>query len=122
MRLLKFKKYMESENKTKVEKWLSDIKYFSLREAKETRIANNILIKIIKNGVGFSKEKPTEEELKFLKLHSKDLVKILGFIATTPTPIPYILISLSLKKFGLDLFPSKDDLDIPENHKKSNIK
>lgn len=113
---------MESENRTIVKKWLSDIKYFSLREAKETRIANNILVKIIKNVVGFSKEKPTEEELKFLKLHSRDLVKILGFIATGPTPIPYILISLVIKKFGLDLFPSKDDLEIPGNHKKSNIK
>lgn len=68
---------MESENKTKVEKWISDLKCFSLREARETRIANKILIKIIRNGVGLSKDKPTEEEIKFLKLHSTDLIKIL---------------------------------------------
>lgn len=120
MRLFNFKKYMESKNKTKVEKWISDLKYFSLREARETRIANKILIKIIRNGVGLSFDKPTEEEIKFLKLHSTDLIKILGFIATTPTPFPYFLISLSLKKFGINLFPSKDDLNIPDNHKKSN--
>lgn len=68
---------MESENKTKVEKWISDLKCFSLREARKTRIANKILIKIIRNGVGLSKDKPTEEEIKFLKLHSTDLIKIL---------------------------------------------
>lgn len=112
---------MKSKNKIKVKKWLSDIKYFSLREAKETRIANNILLKIIKNGVGLSKEKPTSEELKFLKLHSKDLLKILGFILTRPTPIPYLLIIFLLRKFRINLLPSKRDLDIPENHKKSNI-
>lgn len=77
MKLFNFKKYMESENKTKVEKWISDLKCFSLREARKTRIANKILIKIIRNGVGLSKDKPTEEEIKFLKLHSTDLIKIL---------------------------------------------
>lgn len=30
-----------------------------------------------RNGVGLSKDKPTEEEIKFLKLHSTDLIKIL---------------------------------------------
>lgn len=118
MRLFSFKKYMESENKTKVEKWLSDVKFYSLREAKETRISNDILIKIIKNGIGLSKDKPTDTEIKFLKDHSRDLLKILGFIATGPTPIPYVLISIFLKKFGINLFPSKDSLDIPEKYNK----
>lgn len=117
MKLFNFKKYMESENKTKIEKWLSNIKSFTIREAKETRIANKILIKIIRNGVGLSKDKPTEEEIKFLKLHSKDLLKILGFITLTPSPIPYLIITLSLKKFGIDLFPSKNDIDIPDNYR-----
>lgn len=46
---------MESENKTKVEKWISDLKCFSLREARKTRIANKILIKIIRNGEKWSR-------------------------------------------------------------------
>ena len=119
MRVFNFKKFMESDNKNKVEKWFSDIKKFSIREANETRIAARILIKIIKNESSLTEDKPTESEIKFLKEHSKDLLKILGFIATTPTPIPYILISVALKKFGIDLFPSKDDLDIPDSYKKS---
>lgn len=55
MKLFNFKKYMESENKTKVEKWISDLKCFSLREARKTRIANKILIKIIRNGEKWSR-------------------------------------------------------------------
>jgi hypothetical protein len=117
MKLFKFRKFMEHKNKNKIEKWFSDIKSFSIREAKETKIAANILIKIIKNEVGIDNKKPNEKEIIFLKKHSKDLLKILGFIATTPTPIPYIPISIALKKLGIDLFPSKEDLDIPDEYK-----
>lgn len=105
--------------KTDVESWISNIGKFSRREAKETRIAGLILSKVIKNKSGLSDDKPTKEEIKFLKDHSKDLLKIFGFLITRPTPIPYLLIIIALRKLGVNLFPSLDDLEIPDNYKKS---
>lgn len=115
-----FEKLNEEFKKDRVTAWLQKMKGYSKREAEETRIASKILRKIIRKNLGMSPDKPTADEIKFLKDHSKDLMKILGFIATSPTPIPYTLISVMLKKAGLaNLFPSKDDLDIPDEYKKS---
>jgi len=115
-----FEKINEEFKRERVSAWLQKMKGYSKREAEETRIASKILRKMIRKNLGMSDDKPTVEEIKFLKDHSKDLMKILGFIATTPTPIPYTLISLMLRKAGLaNLFPSKDDLDVPDEYKKS---
>lgn len=87
-----------------------------LREAKETRIAAEILIKLLNYHLRISKIKPSDKQIQFLKLHSIDLVKILPMIIMFPTPIPYIEIALIFKAMGFDFFlPKKDDLEIPEN-------
>ena len=99
-----------------VSKLVDNMKNFTKREAKETKIASRIFVKIIKNYVGLSKRKPTKEEIYFLREHSKDLVKIIPMIVMFPTPIPYIEILLLLRTMGIDiLLPNKEDLKIPED-------
>lgn len=123
MRISNFKNFkLKMIKKKDVESWISYVRKFSIREAKETRIAAKILVKIIKKETGLISDVPTKEEIKFLKDHSRDLLKILGFIVTRPTPIPYVLIMIALKKFGIDLFPELGDLEIPENYKKTTPK
>lgn len=86
------------------------------REALETRIASSILIKSINYHINISKAKPTDKELKFLKEHSIDLLKLLPMIIMFPTPIPYIEIALLLKGLGFNfLLPKQDDLEIPND-------
>lgn len=101
-----------------VKKWIHDLSSFSKREAKETSVSSKIFSKMILSYFNLSKEKPTPEEIKFLQSHSKDLLKIVAFIATRPTPIPYILIAVILKRFNVNLLPSKDDLKIPDKYNK----
>lgn len=110
----KFKKI--SYSKEKMSNWIFYIKTFSIREAKETKIAGKILVKILKKELGVSKSKPTQEEILFIKKHSKDLAKLVAFVITRPTPIPYILIVVILRKFNINLLPSKDSLKIPKNY------
>jgi hypothetical protein len=101
-----------------VSKLVDNIKNFSKREARETKIASRIFVKILKNYVGLSKRKPTKEEIYFLREHSKDLVKIILMIVMFPTPIPYIEILLLLKAMGINvLLPNKEDLKVPEDHR-----
>ena len=85
-----------------------EIKNFTKRETIETKVAAKIFMKII------SKKKVTDEEITFLKEHSKDLVKLIPIIVMFPTPIPYLEISIILKGFGIDLLPKNRDLDIPK--------
>jgi hypothetical protein len=121
-RIRSFKDF-EKVSKEGINDWLSKLKTFSRREAEETKVASKIFRKLIRKNLGIDDAKPTAEEIKFLKDHSKDLMKILGFVATTPTPIPYTMISLILKKAGLvNLFPEAKDLDVPEQYKKSRDK
>lgn len=106
---------MFSSIKSKIDGWIILTNKMLARETNETRIAALILFRIIKNEIPFYKSSIiTKEEVSFLKTHSKDLIKILGFIATAPTPIPYLLITIALKKVGINLFPSKDALEIPD--------
>lgn len=99
-----------------IEKFIERLKAVVNREAKETRIAANILIKSINYNIKLSDKKPTQKELVFLKEHSIDLLKILPMIIMFPTPIPYIEIALVLKSLGFNfLLPKKEDLEIPEN-------
>jgi hypothetical protein len=105
------------KSKMNVNKWITDLSKFSKREAKETRIASKIFKKMILAFFGLSEDKPTDSEIKFLEKHSGDLLKILGLLVTRPTPIPYFLIILILKKFKINLLPSKEDLEIPDNYK-----
>lgn len=110
---MKFDKFKSNLN---IKKWISDLSSFSKREAKETSIASRIFIKMIVSFFSKSSIKPTESEIRFLQSHSTDLLKIIAFIATTPTPIPYVLIAVILKKFNINLLPSKDSLKLPDNN------
>lgn len=103
----------------KISKWLKDLSDFSKREAKETRIASKIFIKMIKSFFNKSSNKPNKKEIKFLQSHSTDLIKIIAFVATRPTPIPYVLISIILIRFKINLLPSSKGLEIPKRYKKS---
>jgi hypothetical protein len=119
MNLKKYTEFKVNEelSKDKINSWLRNIKSITNREAKETKIASKILRKIIRYNSKLSDQKPTSEEILFLKKHSTDLVKLIGVIATIPSPIPYVTIALILNKFGIKLLPSKDGLDIPDEFK-----
>jgi hypothetical protein len=121
--MMDFKKYSELKvneefTKEKINTWLTKLKITTNREAYETRVASKILRKIIRYNSGLSQDKPTEQDIIFLKKHSADLVKLLGIIATIPTPIPYLGIAIMLNNFGIKILPSKDGLDIPDEFKK----
>lgn len=99
-----------------VYKWCQDISKFSKREAMETKISIKILNKIILNYFKISSKRVTDEEIKFLKDHSSDIIKIIPIIVMFPTPIPYMEILLILKGFGINiLLPKEEDLKIPDN-------
>jgi len=117
--IMRFNKFKSNLN---INKWIKDLSIFSKREAKESSIASKIFIKMILSFFNKSSVKPTEKEIKFLQSHSTDLLKIVAFIATRPTPIPYVLIAIILRKFNINLLPSKDGLEIPEEYKKSKHK
>ena len=72
------------------------------REKEETKIAFSILRRMIK-GIEVS-----EGEKKFLKEHSKDLLKIIPLVLLqgVPVPIPLATILVILgRKFGIDFIP-----------------
>jgi hypothetical protein len=114
------KRNLVKSNHLNIIKWIEDSSKFVKREAKETSIAYVIFTKMILSFFYKSVDKPSDNEIKFLKLHSKDLIKIMLFIATRPTPIPYVLIIIILKKFGIDLLPLKEDLIIPSSTSSKN--
>lgn len=116
---MNFNKFKSNLN---LSKWIKDLSVFSKREAKETNIASKIFIKMILSFFKKSSLKPTEKEIKFLQSHSSDLLKIVAIVVTRPTPIPYVLIAIILRKFNINLLPSKDGLEIPEEYKKSKDK
>lgn len=94
--------------KIDIKKINQEIKKYTNREALETKVAAKIFMKII------SKKKVSDEEIEFLKEHSKDLAKLMPVIIMFFTPVPYLEISLILKKFGIDLLPKNRDLVIPK--------
>lgn len=117
--IIRFNKFKSNLN---INKWITDLSIFSKREAKETSIASKIFMKMILSFFNKSSIKPTEKEINFLQSHSTDLLKIVAFVVTRPTPIPYVLIAVILRKFNINLLPSKDSLEIPEEYKKSKEK
>jgi hypothetical protein len=114
------KKYEQWKNdlrgKLDVKKITSDLIEVTKREANETKISAKILSKIISNYFKVSNHRISKKEIEFLKSHTSDIAKVIPFIATIPTPIPYITISIILKKFGIDIMPSGEALDIPPEH------
>ena len=104
-----------SKFSNKIHLFAERLKYVTVREARETRVAANIFIKILYYHLKVSNKKPTLKEIKFLKEHSIDLFRLLPMIIMFPTPIPYIEIALILKGLGFDyLLPREKDLEIPE--------
>ena len=88
-------------------KW-SDIKSYGnklwdsvKRESKETKQAASILKKMLDG------EEVSENEKKFLKEQSKDLVRIIGTSAL-PMPITAVLVALG-KKYKFDVFPGSQE-------------
>jgi hypothetical protein len=106
---------MDPGIKHKAEVVIDRIRSTVAREAMETRVAATILIKAIRHYSGIGKSKPTQKELRFLRQHSKDLLKLVPMVLMFPTPIPYIEIAVLLKAVGFDLLmPSDKGLEVPE--------
>jgi len=77
-------------------------------ESQETKIAMGILARMVKG------EEVSDNEKKFLKAQSKDIVKILPLVAIQGIPIPLPITPLLImlgKKYGYDFLP-KDHRDI----------
>jgi hypothetical protein len=91
-------------------KWISNIRKKAKREAKETKICLEIIIKIVKSEIYKNSEKPTQREIDFAKEHSKDLMKLVPILVFFPTPVPYLEMALILNKFGINILPSDRDL------------
>jgi len=71
-------------------------------EGEETKIAVNILSRMIKG------EEVSEKEKSFLKAQSKDLARIIPLVAISGIPIPIPLTPLLImlgKKYGFDFMP-----------------
>lgn len=79
-----------------------DVWVTTKREGLETKLAILILRKMIQN------KEVTDGEIKFLKEHSLDLVRILPLVLISGIPIPLpltpILVVLG-KKYGFDFLP-----------------
>lgn len=91
-------------------KW-DELKSLAHREVGETKIAYEILLKVL------SKQEITPGEKKFLRAQSKDLGKIIGHIATKfiPLPIPLTPILMYVqKKTGASLFPQSNSHHLDE--------
>lgn len=81
------------------------------RESKETKIAVEILGRMIKG------EEVTDREKEFVKRQSKDVARILPLVAISGLPIPIPITPLLImlgKKYGFDFLP-KDHRGILEN-------
>ncbi len=92
-------------------KFASDVWQATKVEGEETKIALNILSKMLKG------DDVTEKEKKFLKEQSKDLARILPLVAISGIPIPVPITPLLVmlgKKYGFDFLP-KDHRDILKN-------
>ena len=91
----------------KVIKWLNtnwdSLKTSTHREKKETIVAIIILKELI---IG---HEVSDKRIRFLKLQSLDLIKILFLISLKfiPLPIPFTLLAIFLgKKVGINVLPS----------------
>ena len=97
-----------------------DVWEVAKRERKETKIALEILKRLIKG------ESVSEGEKKFLEAQSKDLIRILPLIAIQGIPIPIPITPLLIilgKKYGFDFLPKdnrgllKNEVELPEDIK-----
>jgi len=71
-------------------------------EGEETKLAMNILSRMIKG------EEVSEKEKSFLKAQSKDIARILPLVAISGIPIPIPITPLLImlgKKYGFDFLP-----------------
>jgi hypothetical protein len=83
-------------------KYTSNIWKSTKVKSKETKIAINIIYKIVK------KEDISNKEKKFLKAHLKDMVKILPLVAIQVIPIPIPVTPLLIimnEKYRLNILP-----------------
>ena len=97
----------------RINKWCKDLKRMTIREAQETKICIDIIIKIVRFHLKQSTEKPTKDEIRYLREHSRDLARLIPMIVFMPTPVPYLELAVILKKFGINLFPKNRDLKPP---------
>ena len=100
-------KFKEKVSKLKKLKW-DDVKNYTnklwdsvKRESKETKQAAKILQKMIDG------EKVSDNEKKFLKEQSKDLIRIIS-ASVLPFPITAILVAIG-KKYKFDVFPGSQE-------------
>jgi hypothetical protein len=93
----------------------SDVWDATKRESQETKLALEILRRMLKG------EEVSDKEKEFVKRQSGDLVKILPLVAISGLPIPIPITPLLIvlgKKYGFDFLPKdhrgllKDDEDI----------
>ena len=85
---------------------VKEIKQGVNRESKETKEAAKILQKMVMG------ENVTEEEKKFLKYQSIDLLKVLPLIAIQGIPIPIPITPLLIilgKKYGFNILPDSHE-------------
>lgn len=85
-------------------------------EYSETVVAGRILMDILKG------DKPTEEEVRFLRSQSVDLLKIIGVVGTSPIPgSSVVLLALegALRPYGISILPTKHE--IPKSLKEYRI-
>lgn len=102
--------------KNQLDTWVENIKKLIIQESNETKITFKILVKLLYFKFNLQPDKPTEDELVFLKEHTKDLLKIIGFILTLPIPFPVIPVLIFLQKLGINLLPKRESLKIPDNY------
>lgn len=102
--------------KNQLESWVENIKKIIIRESNETKITFKILVKVLYYKFKIKTEKPSEDEILFLKEHSKDLLKIMGLVVTLPIPFPVIGTFIVLQKMGINLLPKRESLKIPDNY------
>lgn len=97
----KISDYLQSVIK-KGGKMASDVWTATKVEGEETKIAMEILSRLIKG------EEVSDKEKKFLKAQSKDIARILPLVAISGIPIPIPITPLLImlgKKYGFDFLP-----------------
>lgn len=101
----KVKKFV-GDKKDKLRTSFSKFIEATKREGKETAMASNILLKLIKD-----KDKVTDNEIKFLKAQSTDLVKIALILGSgvVSSVIPFTIEKM-LNKYGISIMPSSHNL------------
>lgn len=91
------------------------LKKLSGTKANETVVAAGILLRLLKN------KKISEEEVRFLKNHSIDIVKIIGILGLgiISVSIPIALGALLKRKYGINIFPEPQEIPKRLNESKN---